>query len=157
MPADGHGRKDAIVFAYDGSGQAKAAIRAAARQLGPDRDAIVVTVWEPLASHPLGEPGTAGPEIEADIAANARKLADEGTRLARSVGFRASSHVVSGSPVWHALIDFAGDHAAGMLVLGSHGRTGIRRVLLGSVSSGVVTHADRPVLVVHPPGQKQAA
>jgi nucleotide-binding universal stress UspA family protein len=127
-----------------------AAIRAAARQLGPDRDAIVVTVWEPLASHPLGEPGTAAPEIEADIAANARTLADEGTRLARSLGFRASSYVVSGSPVWHALIDFADDHAAGVLVLGSHGRTGIRRVLLGSVSSGVVSHADRPVLVVHP-------
>jgi nucleotide-binding universal stress UspA family protein len=38
------------------------------------------------------------------------------------------------------------------IVLGSRGLTGLRSVLLGSVSTAVVHHADRPTLVIHSPG-----
>ncbi len=36
-----------------------------------------------------------------------------------------------------------------MIIVGSHGRTGLKRMLLGSVSEHVVRHAPCPVLVVH--------
>lgn len=39
-------------------------------------------------------------------------------------------------------------HDASMVVIGSHGRTGIERLLLGSVAERVIGFADRPVLVV---------
>jgi nucleotide-binding universal stress UspA family protein len=41
-------------------------------------------------------------------------------------------------------------------VLGSHGRTGIGLVLLGSVAAAVARHTDRPVMIVHGPSAQAA-
>ena len=46
------------------------------------------------------------------------------------------------------IIETAKKMRVGMIVIGSHGRHGVERFLLGSVSTNVVEHADRPVLVV---------
>ena len=71
--------------------------------------------------------------------------------MARSVGFDARPLVETGEPVWRTIVNAAEAHDAGILVLGSHGRTGIGLVLMGSVASAVVRHTDRPVLIVHAP------
>jgi nucleotide-binding universal stress UspA family protein len=47
------------------------------------------------------------------------------------------------------LVDIAAD--ADLLVVGSHGRTGLRRLLIGSVASAVVQHAACPVVVIRLP------
>jgi nucleotide-binding universal stress UspA family protein len=146
-----------VLFAYDGSEQAKAAIRAAAQQLVPGRDAIVLTVWEPLAAFSIGAPISAASEIEAGLETEARKTAGDGARLARAVGFGARPMVASGLPVWRTLIEAADEHDAGIVVMGSHGRTGISLVLMGSVATAVARHAARPVLIVHPPGDSHAS
>ncbi|MGI8624147.1 MAG: universal stress protein [Solirubrobacteraceae bacterium] len=52
-------------------------------------------------------------------------------------------------PVWKAILEIAERRDAAMIVLGSRGLTGVRSMLLGSVSSAVVHHADRPALVIH--------
>ena len=52
-------------------------------------------------------------------------------------------------PVWKTILELADRHDAAAIVMGCRGFTGIRSVLLGSTSSAVVHHADRPVLVVH--------
>jgi nucleotide-binding universal stress UspA family protein len=127
-----------VLFAYDGSDPAKASIREAARQLRAGRSAIVMTVWEPREAE----------ELEATLAANATKIADEGAAIARSAGFEATPLSTIGSPVWRTIVDSAEEHDAGIVVMGSHGRTGIGLVLIGSVASTVVRHAERPVLVV---------
>ena len=69
----------------------------------------------------------------------ARKLADE--------GFQTQSRVLQGDPR-EALIDEAKKERADLLVVGSHGRTGLEKLLMGSVASHVVTHAPCSVLVV---------
>jgi nucleotide-binding universal stress UspA family protein len=148
--------KGPILFAYDGSEQAKNAIREARRQLVDGREAIVLSVWQPLAAVPFA--GVAAtPDIEAGIEAEARTVAEEGARLARSAGFRATPLVQDGSPVWNSIVTAADEHDAGIVVMGSHGRTGLDFVLMGSVAAAVARHSDRPVLIVHGPPEARAA
>lgn len=52
------------------------------------------------------------------------------------------------------LVALAEDIGAGLIVMGSRGRGGIRRALMSSVSDLVVRHAHRPVLVVRKEGEK---
>jgi nucleotide-binding universal stress UspA family protein len=46
-------------------------------------------------------------------------------------------------------VDTAEEHDAGIVVMGSHGRTGIPLVLLGSVAEATARHSARPVLIAH--------
>jgi nucleotide-binding universal stress UspA family protein len=54
-----------------------------------------------------------------------------------------------GDPVWQRIVEVADEHDASIVVMGSHGRTGISRVLLGSVASAAASHTARPVLIAH--------
>jgi nucleotide-binding universal stress UspA family protein len=56
--------------------------------------------------------------------------------------------VVDGSPA-QGIVDFASAEGAALIAIGSHGRTGVRRLLLGSIAERVVRLAGCDVLVVH--------
>jgi universal stress protein A len=79
-------------------------------------------------------------------------------RFAASVrappGVAVSTHVESGDPL-HKILEFAKEHGSDLLVVGTHGRTGAGRWLLGSVAERLVRLAHCPVLTV-PPHQKAA-
>ena len=142
-----------ILFAYDGSEDARSAITRAGELLSPG-PALVVTIWpaaERLVSTSAGA-ATYAPifgEIDELERTNARAAAEQGAALARDVGFDASPLVArSDRSVWRAILDLAAEHDARAIVVGSHGQGGLTGVLLGSVSSRVVHQADRPVLVV---------
>lgn len=47
------------------------------------------------------------------------------------------------------ILDYAQAHGADLIVMGSHGHTGLRHLLMGSVAEHVLRHAPCPVLVVH--------
>jgi nucleotide-binding universal stress UspA family protein len=49
---------------------------------------------------------------------------------------------------WEAIVKLAGEQAVDLIVMGSHGRTGLRRLLMGSVTEKVIGNAPCPVLVV---------
>ncbi|MDX6657783.1 MAG: hypothetical protein QOH62_2576 [Solirubrobacteraceae bacterium] len=137
-----------ILFAYDGSDHAKAAINQAADQLGNGRRAIVLTVWQPFGAAFVGV-GVAPFGLEEGIENDARRVAEEGARLASEAGFDAEPAVERGDPVWQRIVEAADERDVGILVLGSHGRTGMQRVLLGSVAGTVAAHTERPVLITH--------
>ena len=65
----------------------------------------------------------------------------------QAAGLGAQARVAEGDPRV-ALLDTARAERADMIVIGSHGRTGISKLLLGSVASHVVTHAPCTVVVV---------
>ncbi|MCA9721025.1 MAG: universal stress protein, partial [Gemmatimonadetes bacterium] len=46
-----------------------------------------------------------------------------------------------------AIAEYARTHEVDLIAMSSHGRTGFRHLVLGSVSEAVIRHADRPVLV----------
>lgn len=139
-----------VLFAYDGSDLAKLAIDEAARQLAPGREALVVTVWRPF------NVGFLPPrELEFDAAASdeVRKAAEEtaadGASLAGAAGFRAQSIAIDAAPTWKGIANVADDRDASLIVLGSHGRSGLSSVLVGSVAGALAAHSRRSVLIVH--------
>ena len=75
-----------------------------------------------------------------------KKIADE---LAPA-GLKVESRVVEGDPR-DVLVETCRSQNADLVVLGSHGRTGLSKLLLGSVAAHVVTHAPCSVLIVRRP------
>jgi nucleotide-binding universal stress UspA family protein len=149
-----------VLIAYDGSEVSRAAVRHAA-ELFAGRPAVLATVWEPgLAAVPVGLTDTVGmgtlPPDPATIEAldrlgreHASAVAGDGAEFARSVGLVAEPQAVPDEvDVADTLLDIARERGAAVVVVGSHGISGLRTRLLGSVSRKLIDHSDRPVLVV---------
>ncbi len=149
-----------VLIAYDGSELSKAALRHAAELL-PHLRAVVATVWEPeLPELSVIDPGggtglsiAADPEtverIERAQHERAERIAREGAELASSLGLAAEPHAVPDDvDVADTLIALAREQRATVVVVGSHGISGLRSRLLGGVSRKLIDHCDRPVLVV---------
>lgn len=139
-----------VLFAYDGSDLAKLAIEEAGRQLEPERDAVVLTVWRPYGVGFIPPPGV---ELDAAASDEVRKAAEEtaadGTSMAQAAGFRAQSLALKEAPTWKGIAHVADERDASLIVLGSHGKSGLAGVFLGSVASAVAAHSGRTVLIVH--------
>jgi nucleotide-binding universal stress UspA family protein len=149
-----------IIASYDGSADARAAIDQAGR-LMPGAETIVLTVWEPFQAA-LTRTGGMGMgmggyfpdngEVDAATEEAARVRASEGAERARAAGLVAEPRiVVREGGVAGAILAVADELDADAIVLGSRGLTGVRSMLLGSVSHAVLQHADRSVIVVPSP------
>jgi nucleotide-binding universal stress UspA family protein len=58
-------------------------------------------------------------------------------------------HIKKGDP-FEAILDGAEDFASDLIVLATHGRTGVKRLVIGNVAEKIVRHAPCPVLTVKP-------
>ncbi|HEY7520614.1 MAG TPA: universal stress protein [Methylomirabilota bacterium] len=86
-------------------------------------------------------------EIEAAARRRGQTQLDGLVAKAKRAGVRARALLLYGVAV-DRIVRAARSRRADMIVIGTHGRTGFARFLLGSVASGVVTHARCPVLTV---------
>jgi len=68
-------------------------------------------------------------------------------------GVECEHHLLFGHPA-EAIADFAKRHDIDLIVMGTHGRTGVARLVMGSVAEAVVRRAECPVLTVKQPTQK---
>jgi nucleotide-binding universal stress UspA family protein len=155
-----------IVLGYDGSEHAREAIQRAASLLRPTRTEVV-NVWQSIqpeagaaligASREMASEGAR--RLDAERAARSAELAGEGVELAHALGLVASPvSLRSTTTIWRAICQLAIERHAAAVVVGSRGRSGLGGALLGSVSSGVLHHANRPVLIVHAsPGSSERA
>jgi len=146
------GESGPILFAFDGSDLAANAIAEAGRQLRPGREALVLTVWEPFN---VGFLPVGGMGFDAAGAGEVRKAAEEtaahGASLAQAAGLRATGVTAEAAPTSKGIIDAAEHHDASLIVLGSHGRSGVTSLVVGSVAAAVAAHSRRSVLIVHRP------
>ena len=151
-PADGP-----LLLCYDGSDDAKHAIERAG-ELFHGRHALVVTVRQPTLVGSVSLLGaTAGMvnvvEVERAPVESGGRVANEGARIAQDAGLDAEPvGVETTRPVWETIVEFADRHEAATIVMGSRGLTGLRSMLLGSVSSAVVHHSNRPTMIIRRPG-----
>jgi len=76
----------------------------------------------------------------------------------RRAGHRADAVILEGHPA-AAILEFVRRAGTDLLVLGTHGRTGLTRLMLGSIARTLVTHAPCSILVVRPQpaGGRQAS
>jgi nucleotide-binding universal stress UspA family protein len=146
-----------VLLCFDGSNDAAAAITKAGELL-VSLTAVVLTVWEPAALWEPYDPATiltapmsrlASKELGLDEIASqaARETSDRGVALARTAGFEVRGSVAKGKS-WRAICDEAEKLDAELIVVGARGLSRVQSALLGSVSSAVVVHAHRPVLVI---------
>ncbi|WP_290652967.1 universal stress protein [Aquisalimonas sp.] len=140
-----------IVLATDGSEQSQRAARVAGSVAsGLGLPVIVLTVDDKDEEMPaeLAAMRTSRKDIKAgrkehfaEIAANARKKLEEQQVTVEEI-------VTEGDPA-QTIMRVAHDYPAPMVVIGRHGHTGFRELLMGSVSHKVTHTADCPVLVVN--------
>ena len=156
VPPDGP-----ALIAYDGSPAADEAIAVAGRLL-PGRTVQVVHAWESPVRHSVpgralsGAPIAEVREVTGDFDTWLREAAEvtveDGVGLARQAGLEASGEAVeSHSTAWRVLTATAETRDAAVIVAGSQGHGRVASVLLGSVSAGLVHHAERPVLIIRAP------
>jgi len=149
-----------VLFAYDGSDHARAAIERAGAVLqhGP---AVVASAWTTFEGQaPAALLALPGDMVRGTVSAlddasreTAEECAAEGAELASAAGFDAEPRAVrSAGPFFAALLDVAEEIDARAIVAGSRGRSSLAAAVLGSVSTGLLHHTTRPVLVVRGDG-----
>ncbi len=75
------------------------------------------------------------------------KLADD----LKKEGVAAEAVVVSGRPA-DMILDYANQNQVDLIIMSTHGRSGVSRWFLGSVAEKILRHSLIPVLTVSPPG-----
>lgn len=136
-----------VLVPIDDSDPAREALEHAATT-SPDVEITALHVVEPSVAAPRREDGPYGVQLPATadedrleaVFEPARAFADE-----HDVSLR--TEVLVGPPA-RSIVQFATDADVDRIVIGSHGRTGVSRVLLGSVAERVVRRAPVPVTVV---------
>ena len=153
-----------VVFAYDGSGCAEdAAAFLISSGIFADARIHVVSIADAAPPH-WTDMGLTGADAAADSFAHAaepsrsqhQQLARTMAERLQTVGLDARPERRDGDPA-EQIVRAADTHGAGLIVVGTHGRTGLRRLLMGSVARNVLHHAHCSVLVVHSRPAAEAA
>jgi nucleotide-binding universal stress UspA family protein len=138
-----------VVVAVDDSDAADAAIELAARmKTSFDSHLIAVNVADTTRLNDNSVTYGFNPvPLERDLERGSNDIVTAALRHAHVAPETVEVVLLEGKPAT-ALIDVAADRHAGAIVMGSHGRRGLRRLLLGSVAEAVVRESAVPVLVV---------
>jgi nucleotide-binding universal stress UspA family protein len=146
-----------ILVPMDGSPLAEEALDpAAALARVFDAELTLVQMVRPVmlaTSSAFPYPSSYDQELTEMCRAQAQDYLDDVAEQLRSRGLRANS---AARVAWHAadaILDLARPERVALVVLATHGRSGVRRLVLGSVADKVVRGADVPVLVYRPTGR----
>ncbi len=122
------------------------AIKLAKDQSADLRILHVLNEWLTISPDSSGaNPG----EVLDELRASGDALLNDADARARSAGVTATTALVEqmGSPVGAAILRHAEEWPADLLVCGTHGRRGVRRLVLGSDAEYIVRHARVPILL----------
>lgn len=139
-----------ILLATDGSEYSAAAARSiAARPWPADSEVRIVSVVESIA--PAADPWYAAGAVAERVREDNTKRSEEAVSAAQeiiaSAGIKTETAVLEGSPK-RRIVEDSRAWGAHLIVVGSHGRRGLTRYLLGSVSEAVAMHAHSSVEVI---------
>ena len=142
-----------ILVPTDGSTLSKKAIKSAvelASSVGAEVVALNVVPRYPVSYFEGGinVPTTEVARIEKQWTEHGQALADQVEKAAESAGVKARAITVRSDLVAETILAAARKHKCDLVVMASHGRKGLKRLLLGSETQHVLTHGNVPVLVL---------
>jgi nucleotide-binding universal stress UspA family protein len=143
-----------ILLAIDDSKFSEAATKAVLQTARPQETEVRVIHVVELPAPPIGAEDWGQIPIYVEILkeehARAKDIVTRTAETLQAAGIKASFLVGDGSPKG-VILQEAADWQADLIVLGSHGRRGLDKFLLGSVSEAVARHARCSVLIVRLP------
>jgi nucleotide-binding universal stress UspA family protein len=138
-----------IVVALDGSDSAQQAFSLALRLAQAENAELgICSVVDPIVIGGTTPPSPAMDIVIRDMEIEARRLVTDAVERAHRAGVRASGQARSGVAAFEVL-RYADRFKADLIVMGTHGRRGIKHLLMGSVAEVVLRESSVPVLVVH--------
>ena len=139
---------DHVLLPMDGSDQARRALEHVLEE-HPDATVTVLHVIDPARATYGAQAGIppSSEEWYSAEEARAEKLFEEVGELAAEAGIEVETATEVGQPS-RVIVRYAEEHDVDHVVIGSHGRKGLSRVLLGSVAEVVVRRSPVPVTVV---------
>jgi nucleotide-binding universal stress UspA family protein len=142
-----------MLIGVDDSAFSQTAAEEVARRLWPAGPEVKVI----SAVEPPFDPPTTGDDGRENHFKVARAAVDKATRALQQSGsaLEITGAIVEGSPK-HVIVEEAEEWRADLVVVGSHGRRGLDRFLLGSVSQAVALHAPCSVQIVRAPREKRS-
>lgn len=132
-----------ILVTTDGSKYSKAAAERAvnyAKVYGGELTVVAVV------DAPAELSGVSPAAVE-DMIRKAKRYVGEVKSEADSAGLKTETFVLEGEEAYRKITEFAKEHNISIIVMGSHGRTGLSRLLVGSVAEKIIGYAHCPVLV----------
>ena len=138
-----------ILVPVDGSDQATAASEFVVEDY-PDATVVFLHVINPAeAGYSAGASvSTVAEEWYGERRSTAQSLLEDLEEIAHEAGIEDVEKVVEVGRPTQTIVDYADEHDIDQIVMGSHGRSGVSRVLLGSVAETVVRRATVPVTVI---------
>lgn len=115
-----------------------------AREYGATVHALHVLIPDPL-TYATPELGNASMEAQEESADNAMRRLD-----AQLTGVSHDAMIVRGTGIWLAVADAIAKSAIDLIVIGTHGRTGAQKALMGSVAEAIFRNSDVPVMTIGP-------
>lgn len=150
-----HAMYSNIVCAIDGSDLSTKAFThaiALAGKLGAKLTAVTVTepsvLIAPGAEMMMVDTSSILAELDKAKEESAKGVLAEATKLASAAGINLGTKHLPDLPAAEGIIKSARDTGADLIVMGSHGRRGLGRLLLGSQAVEVLAHAEIPVLII---------
>jgi nucleotide-binding universal stress UspA family protein len=144
VPEKGSLGGNRILVATDGSEYSRKAVDKALELAEYSRGLLTVISVLEISPHIYA----VAPELTEEKIKLNEKIVDEVKKLAASRGIQAEGVVREGECANEVITDVARQKNIDLIILGSHGRTGLKRLLMGSVTESVIAHAPCPVLVV---------
>lgn len=141
-----------VLVAVDGSDFSKKAVDVAVglcSRLGAELVALHVVQQPPYLFAAAGVPPAALKQFFEDARKEGGKYVEDAVKLAEKAGVKARGEVLEREPsVVEAITEYAMKNQIDLIVTGTRGLSGFKKIVLGSVASGVVSHAHCSVLVV---------
>lgn len=143
-----------VLVAIETADFSTAAVDAVRRQFRPERAEVhLLHVTDPMMYLPLYDGALQNPvqieHVREEHLKEAQELLERAAERLREIGYRVETAIEEGEPRT-TIVDYADLIKADMIVVGSHGRRGLPRLLLGSVSEYVARHAPCSVEIVRP-------